>query len=91
MTFQIIWGTDASAAALERMLSPDGGGVERVAEQITAMDRALTEDPSTVGESRDPGVRVDTINGLTIYFEPHDRVRIVYVKEAVFFEPRSRP
>jgi hypothetical protein len=46
---------------------------------MAQIDAVLEQNPTTVGESREEGVRVFIVNPLTVYFEVHEDERTVIV------------
>ncbi len=91
MTYRILWGAKASAAATDAMTAANlrGESIGGVVSQIVAMDRELATDPTALGESREANVRVHTADGLTVFFEAIPRVGSVFVRRAVFFKSKS--
>ena len=93
MNFTVVWGVDASEQVTREMLAANslGRDLAPVVAAVAAMNRELAVDAHQTGESREAGVRVHAVDGLTAYFEPYPDVGFVFVRRGVFHPPRPRP
>ena len=89
----MVWGVDASRQATGEMLAAvaRGESFAPVVGAIAEMNRALASDADQIGESREAGIRVHLVEGLTAYFEPHPHVQFVFVRRGVFHPPKALP
>ena len=88
----VLWGTDASRQLTEILLlaGRSGRSTADIVAMAARLNRELAADPADSGESRQFGVRILTYRRLTVTYEFHPAVPIVFIRTAAFSWPRNR-
>lgn len=89
--FRVVWKRSAveiQIAEIVNHLISRGESVAPITRAMDLIDRALSANPTEVGESRPNFERIHTEPPLTVRFAVHEEERLVYVLGVTYLLPR---